>query len=92
MMRSLIRGVIHAVMPAYWLIVLWVHACDGTHIHTIFIRVRTALMMGVDAACLAEVVLRRLRAESVEAQVLGAFDNAQIIASNGAVGVPRRRQ
>lgn len=46
---------------------------DATQVYPAFIRVRAALMMGIDAAGLAKVVLGRAGAPGVETQVLGAL-------------------
>ena len=46
---------------------------DAAQVDPAFIRIRAALMMGVDAAGLAEVVLGRSGAPGIEAQVFAAF-------------------
>ena len=65
---SLIRGVIHAVMPADGFIILGVHAIYAAHVHPVFFWVRAALVMRVDATNLAEIVFRRVRSETVQGQ------------------------
>ena len=54
----------------------WIDALQTSHVVPILTRIRTPLMMGVDAAMAAEIVLGRARIELVEPKRFGASDNA----------------
>lgn len=86
---SLIRRVIHAVMPADWFKVPRVHAFYATHVHAVLVWIGSALMMRIDTADFAEIVLRCVGSKTVKRQVAVAFDDPQIRARHtGGRGPP----
>ena len=66
---------VDAVGPGHRVEVARVDAIEVGGVHPVFVRVRAAPVVGVDAAGLAEPVLRRAGAPLVERQVVGALDD-----------------
>ena len=66
---------IDPIEQRYWLEIERIDPFKATDVVTILIRIRTTLMMGIDAAVGAEVVLRHLRVELVDLERLLALDD-----------------
>ena len=81
-----VGGVIDTVVPRDRLVLGRVLAVDAAEIDAVFIGVRAALVVGVDPAGLAEIVLCRAGAPAVEREVVGAFGDGQARERNADIG------
>ena len=78
-MLAPIRRMVDAIGPGHRAQIARVHAFDAGGIDAVFVRVRAALVVGVDAAGPAKIVFRGFRAPLVERQVVRAFNDPDSI-------------
>src|SRR5690606_18655031 len=80
-----IRRVVDAVNNQHLFKVERADSLKTCSVYAVFILVRTAQVMSVDAATRAEIVLRRVGIESVSRQRVGTFEKLEVftICSNG---------
>ena len=64
-----IRGMVDAVMPLNGFVIAWADALDPAHIDTVFIGIGAALMVRIDPAGFAEMMLRGMGAKRIKRQV-----------------------
>ena len=76
---QLIGGMVHAVMPGDRFKLAWVHAVYRAHIHPVLVWVRASLMMRVNPANFAKMMLRSVGSKAVDVQVLRPFYNFQLV-------------
>lgn len=67
---------IHAVVRRYWTKLKWVNALKAADVVSVLLRVGSALMVCIDTAYRAEIVLRRLGIELVQTENVGTFYDA----------------
>ena len=97
--RMLIRRMIYTVIGGYILNIEGIDAFQAADIESVLIGIGPSLVVGIDAAIRAEIVLRRAGIELIEFQVLRAFDDAyaaqrhrsddsSLAPANGAIASP----
>ncbi|TVP16083.1 hypothetical protein AYI87_01240 [Shewanella sp. KCT] len=67
---------IHPVTSNHLADIIRIHAFETSQINTILIRVRTALMMGIDAANSTEIMLRGMGIKLVHLKLLLPLNDA----------------
>jgi hypothetical protein len=70
-----VSWVVDAIIQLHWFQVEWIYPLQATHVVAVLIWKRATLMMSVDAAVGAEIMLGYIRVELVELQRFLALNN-----------------
>ncbi len=72
-----VRRVIDSIYEFYVLYKKWINAFEASNVVTVFVRIGTTLVMGIDPANRTKVVPGRIGVELIQRQDLLALQNPQ---------------